>query len=136
MSLVRRAVSSLLLLCILATIPACSGPAKPVAPVYNTADGLQELGQLYKYFAVAERRRPPAKLDELAANEPALPNAWYLLRDGELIMYWGAGYSASSNQILCYEKKVPAEGGNVLLQNGTVKSLTADEFRAAPKAGK
>jgi hypothetical protein len=29
---------------------------------------------------------------------------------------------------------VPAEGGWVLLQNGTVKEMTAAEFAAAPKA--
>jgi hypothetical protein len=38
--------------------------------------------------------------------------------------------------VVAYEKKVPTEGGHVLLQDGTVKQMTAAEFQSAPKAKK
>ncbi len=37
--------------------------------------------------------------------------------------------------VLAYEKNVPTEGGLVLMLNRSVKKLTADEFKAARKAG-
>ena len=39
-------------------------------------------------------------------------------------------------EIVAHEKNAPAEGGYVLLQDGSVKTMTAAEFAAAPKAGK
>jgi hypothetical protein len=38
--------------------------------------------------------------------------------------------------VLAYETEVPEKGGAVLMQDGTVKTMTADEFKSAPKAGK
>jgi hypothetical protein len=41
----------------------------------------------------------------------------------------------TSSAILAYIKTVPDRGGNVLMEDGrTIKKLTAEEFRAAPKA--
>ena len=37
--------------------------------------------------------------------------------------------------VVAYEKKVPDEGGYVLLQNGNVVKMTVAEFKSAPKAG-
>jgi hypothetical protein len=36
--------------------------------------------------------------------------------------------------VIAYEKNAPNGGGYVLLTSGEVKQLTADEFKAAPKA--
>ncbi len=41
-----------------------------------------------------------------------------------------------ADAVLAYRKTVPEQGGQVLMQDGwTIKSMTADEFKAAPKAG-
>jgi len=59
---------------------------------------------------------------------------------GDVVVVWGAkmageGSSGSgTGEVIAYEKKVPTEGGFVLLTSGTVKQMTADEFKAAPKA--
>jgi hypothetical protein len=66
-------------------------------------------------------------------NEPALPNAWPLIQDGAIVVVWKAGYSPSSTAVLAYEKNAPAGGGKVLLRNGTVKEMTAGEFKAAKR---
>ncbi len=51
-------------------------------------------------------------------------------------MYWGVGLSDSAeaaSTVLAYQKDVPEQGGEVLMQNGTAKKMTADEFKAAAK---
>jgi hypothetical protein len=94
---------------------------------------LEDLGQMLKSIA-EEGRKPPAKLTELETFEPMIPVAGPALRSGEIVYIWGAAYAASGTQVVAYEKKAPAEGGFVLVQDGTVKSMSASEFQSAPKA--
>jgi hypothetical protein len=94
---------------------------------------LEDLGEMLKSLA-AENRKPPAKLAELEAVEPMIPIAGPAVRNGDVVYLWGTAYAEGGAQVAAYEKKVPAEGGLVLLQDGTVKSMTASEFQAAPKA--
>jgi hypothetical protein len=42
----------------------------------------------------------------------------------------------SSSEVLAYQKDVPQSGGKVLMLDRTVKSMTAEEFKSAKKAGK
>ena len=75
-------------------------------------------------------------MSELDSIEPLIPSAGVAIRNGLIIYVWGASYQASSTSIIAYEKSVPESGGFVLLQDGTVKKLTAEEFKAAPKVKK
>ena len=45
-------------------------------------------------------------------------------------------FRAKGEAVVAYEKQVPTDGGYVLLSAGSVKKMTAEEFAAAPKAGK
>jgi hypothetical protein len=66
-----------------------------------------------------------------------MPNAFDRIQSGEFVIVWGVGLSkapGTGNQVLAYEKKAPLEGGAVLLRNGTVKTMTSEEFSKAPKA--
>ena len=110
-----------------------SSPDTASALVKERKDGLEELGLLLKSLA-EEGRRPPDKLAALGPVEPMLPIAGPAIRNGDLIYLWGAGFAAGGNQVVAYEKKVPTDGGFVLLQDGSVKEMTAAEFQAAPKA--
>ena len=64
--------------------------------------------------------------------------------DGDVVVLWGPssrtraeeGSEDSADEVLAYEKRVPEQGGEVLMKNRTVKTMTADQFKAAPKAGK
>lgn len=107
--------------------------SKPVVSKEPNKDALAEVGQMLKSLA-DEGRKPPAKAAELEPVEPMLPTAGPLLREGTLVYFWGAAFAAGTDQVVAHEKKVPSEGGWVLLQNGTVKEMTADQFKAAPKA--
>jgi len=117
----------------LAMTSGCGG-SPPGAPIGEGKAALEDLGQMLKDLA-SENRKPPAKLAELEAVEPMIPVAGPAVRSGEVVYLWGTPYAAGGTQVAAHEKKVPTEGGFVLLQDGTVKEMTASEFQAAaPKA--
>jgi hypothetical protein len=116
------------------SLPACgTSVPSPVTPDAST--GLTELAEVYKYRA-AQRLPAPARVEDLADHEDALSNAMPPIRDGRIVVIWRLGYTPGSSTVLAYEKKAPTEGGHVLLQNGSVKEMTADEFKSASKAKK
>jgi hypothetical protein len=96
-------------------------------------ESLEDLTRLLKDFE-AKKQKPPAKIAAVEPVEPAFPGAYLGLLRGDIVYTWGAPLASDSQSVLAYEKKAPAEGGFVLLQNGTVKEMTAAEFAAAPKA--
>ncbi len=96
-------------------------------------DALADLGQMLKSLH-DEGKQPPAAATELTQVEPMVPVAGPLLRDGTVVYLWGAGYDAGGNKVVAHERRAATEGGYVLLQDGSVKEMTADEFKAAPKA--
>jgi hypothetical protein len=109
-----------------------SGPKSVVALDAGGKAALEDLGPALKSLA-EEGRKPPGKLAEFDAVEPMVPVAGPAIRSGDIVYLWGSGYATGSTQVVAYEKKVPAEGGYVLLQDGTVKEMSAAEFKAAPK---
>jgi len=109
------------------------GNKGPAAKDYQAP--LTELGQALKTTA-ADRLPPPAKLAEFERIEPMAPTASTLVRSGELVYLWGAGYDPAGTKVVAFEKSAEGEGGWVLLQDGSVKRMTAAELRAAPRAGK
>jgi hypothetical protein len=108
-----------------------AGPGNQPAP--DNEQALKELGEVYKYLQY-ENRPAPRKAADLEEFEGSLPAALPKVRAGDIVVVWNAGYAASSNQVLAYEKDAPASGGKVLLRNGTVKAMTAAEFADASKA--
>src|SRR5262245_38362913 len=103
------------------------------------ADHLQEVGGMIALYS-GEFHRAPSKVADLAKYEPGYPLGYAALKAGEVVVLWGATVAGEggggTDHVVAYEKKTPAEGGAVLLQNGKVKQMTAGEFAAAPKAGK
>jgi len=128
--MILRALPVLLLAIFL---PACSSTPQPQpAPPADITEGLKELGEWYKYRA-AEKLPPPARAEDLAESEAVLGNAWRLIQDGAVVVVWRVGHSPGSTDVLAYEKDAPNSGGKVLLRNGTVKDMSATEFRAAKR---
>lgn len=122
----------LVALTLLATIPACEQEAGPPPPP-SAEQGLQEMVGIYKYIEYS-KFPPPRRAEDFDNYIDSMPTALERIKQGEYVVAWGAGRSAApgaAGQILVYEKKAPTEGGAVLLRDGTVKQVTADEFRAA-----
>lgn len=113
----------------------CGGSGDKNAPMDPTGkDRMNEIVQMLK-IVEEDKKKPPAKAADLDAVEPLIPMAVQQLRSGDIVYFWGKGL-AEGNAILAHEKKAATDGGWVLLQDGTVKQLSADQFKAAPKAGK
>ena len=109
--------------------PGKTGPAGP-----TRQEELTDLAELLRE-AAANKQKMPAKVADLEPHEPPHPVAVIAMQRGEVVYAWGVGLSAGTG-ILAYEKGAERAGGWVLLQDGTVKQLSADEFKAAPKAKK
>jgi hypothetical protein len=96
----------------------------------------ERFGELSELLSTAQidLNRPPKNLDELKKYRLGGPFAYKAIADGDIIVYWGAALGQGS-AVVAYEKAAPTAGGWVLLQDRTFKSMTADEFKAAAKAG-
>lgn len=119
----------------LMSTPGCSGGSK------TTFDptGKHKMEEVAQMLALVknENAKPPGGINDLERVEPMVPLSATDLRSGEIIYSWGAGLSSegnASNTVIAYEKKTPTDGGWVLMQDGKAKQMTADEFKAAPKA--
>jgi hypothetical protein len=110
-----------------------SRAARTGVPAQIADNGLEELSGVYKFMA-QNKEAPPRKLEDLAEHQAALPTAWGKIESGEYVVQWGAGYASSGSGVLAHEKKAAESGGMVLLQNGTVKEMSAAEFKSASKA--
>ena len=67
--------------------------------------------------------------------------AYDSVKSGDVVVLWGTpmqgeGDSGKGEVLMAYEKKVPTDGGYVLLSAGTVRRMSAADFAAAPKTKK
>jgi hypothetical protein len=113
------------------------GRKTEVVPVPSDEQGLKELAKIYRDFVI-KRKPPPKSLKELGVKGQQNPNAVAMINSGDLVVHWGASPSpegTTADAILAYLKTVPEQGGNVLMQDAmTIKMMTAEEFKATPKA--
>lgn len=107
------------------------GPASPV-----DMSNKERFGELSELLSTAQidLNRPPKSIDELKKYRLGGPFAFKAISDGEIKVIWGVSLG-QGNAIVAHEKNAASAGGWVLLQNRTFKSMTADEFQAAIKAG-
>lgn len=120
------------LLAFVLLLPACTKSTVATQAPPDATEALKELGELYKYRA-AEQLPPPTKLSDLAEHRAVLDNAWPLIESGVIVVQWKVGYATNSTAVLAYAKDTPSSGGTVLLRNGTVKQVSAGEFKVAQR---
>jgi hypothetical protein len=113
-----------------------AGAAKPgAATVENHA--LEEVGRIFRTYQKG-RRPPPKSVADFNLYEQGYPLGVGAIKRKEVVVFWGGGLSDASDAastVLAYEASAPASGGAVLTQDGTVRKMSADEFKAAAKAG-
>ena len=135
----RRLLPSILV-SILAVAAGC-GDANRAAKDEALVRPVRDVGELYR-MATLERKKPPTAPDDFRPFQDAAPEAYRAVLDGDVAVVWGASLTDlapdeskdSPDEVLAYEKKVPAEGGTVLMKNRTARHMNADEFRVAPRA--
>jgi hypothetical protein len=119
-----------------AILSGCNAP-KEYTAMPPEERGLKQFAELYRNYNT-KNKRGPKSLKELNVKGQGQPIAVEMLRSGELVVQWGAPLvpeNGATDAVLAYVKSVPEQGGLVLLQDGwTIKTMTADEFKAATKA--
>ncbi len=123
---------------LIAALLGCSssgtGDGQPTGP--SAADGLANLKDLYSQAAKGEVAIP-GSLAEFSALEPFYPVAGPFVLGRQIECDWGAGLKPgpeAGRHRLAYEKNAGDHGGFVLFQDGTIRKVTADEFKSIPKA--
>ncbi len=119
----------------------CSSKGPGNGAAQDKKELLREVAGLVSAYT-GEFKKGPQKLADLARYENGYPLGYEAVKSGEVVVVWGAkmiieeggGGNTGTTDVVAYLKKVPTEGGAVLLQNNTIKDMTPDEFRAAPKA--
>jgi hypothetical protein len=84
--------------------------------------------------------KAPAKPDDLAPYIENDKRLLDLMKSGQLVFLFGVKLTempeGTSNTVLVYEKDAATKGGIVGYADGSVKKLTADEFKKATLAKK
>lgn len=79
---------------------------------------------------------PPRGPKDLAPMAKGYPQAVKAIRDRTVLLYWKTDLSDapdSSSVVLAYASEVPTAGGQVLMRDGTIQTMTPDQFGAARK---
>jgi hypothetical protein len=105
-----------------------------------TPNDLKQIGLAYHNYADNNAGRAPKTAEDLA---PYFENSKKLLdhlKTKRIEFFYGVRIvemtEGTSNTVLAYEKDVPTKGGYALYGDGSIKKLTADEFKKAMLAKK
>jgi hypothetical protein len=96
---------------------------------------LQDIWGFYQLH-IAETKKPPAKLADVDKYATGFATGYDAVKAGDYVVQWGTsvGETANPGAILAYAKAAPADGGLVLLSDGTIKKMTAEECKSRIKA--
>lgn len=128
------------LLPFLGAVAGCSGPGGGTGEQAPQEGILQEVADLLR-SGTQPNGRGPAKLTDLDRVQSMYSRGYQAIKSGAVVVIWGSGVkgegaAATGGEVVAYEKDAATNGGYVLLSSGQVKTMTAAEFQAAPKAGK
>jgi hypothetical protein len=92
------------------------------------------LAEIYECYSmhIKSNQRPPKQLSDLKGYRGINPAGIDALEKGDYIAVWGVN-EKDPKTVLAYEKDAPKQGGAVLMADGTIKTMTADELQAAIK---
>lgn len=117
------------------------GKVREAAQNAKTANELRAIGLACHNYWDKNPGKGPAKAEDLDPFLLEFPVASKGLKDGTFVLFWGTsltelmkGSVSTSDVVLGYEKDAPAKGGSVLMADGSVRRMTADDFKAAKKA--
>ena len=117
-------VSSILL----ALLVSGCGPRVP-----QNVEDLQEFSLAYIHY-IEEHNTPPAKWDDLTREDGIDPATVERLRSSETVVNWGSTFrdatSGTALYILAYPTNALDSGGQVLMLDGAVYHMAADELKA------
>lgn len=118
----------------LALLPGCGSSNKK-------RNDLSTLHMLYQEYSNRNNKPPKSLADLKSVSNPDFDKSALESFDANYVLIWGVDFPSmgraglnKSEYVLGYEKIAPDDGGYVLFCDGTVKKLSADEFKQAKKA--
>jgi hypothetical protein len=117
---------------------ACGGGLRQMAQQQQRANDLKQIGITYILYCDAHKNKGPADADELIKFDATTVGPLQKAKNGEYVMIWGADVTdtdqfkitGKSETILGYEASAPTSGGFVLFCDGSVRQITAVEFKS------
>jgi hypothetical protein len=115
-------------------VPLGCGPSTS-GPESHEQLEIMQIGQLFHIYQRGQKP-PPQAIGDVERLKDVLPAAVKAVKSKDVIVYWGVGLADgpdAASTVLAYQKDVPEKGGEVLMQDGSAKKMTAEEFNAAKK---
>ncbi len=118
----------------------CDGASGARTSDQVSQDNIAEVGELYRHYQFM-KKKPPQKLADFNTVRQLAGNGFDAISSGKVVVLFGAtlpdtgeeASDAGADEVLAYQKDVPENGGYVLMLNRSVKKMSADEFKAAPR---
>jgi hypothetical protein len=107
-------------------VPDADGPLPP-------SEMMTDMKNLLIEYQKSNGDKAPGAIGDVMPLEPMYPSALHLLNSNKAVYIWGAPLKASGTAVIAYETAVPDSGGTVLLEDGTVTTMSAADFTTAPK---
>jgi hypothetical protein len=132
MSLAKKAGTLLLFAVVPVLAVGCGGSSGPAQSQHQAQ--LKEIHEMYGHY-IKRHEKAPSQMSDLAKKEyeGIYPGAVAALKQGKYVIVWGVK-SKDSGTVMAYEKDAPTKGGAVLMADGTVQDMTADQLKAAQKS--
>lgn len=123
--------------CAAALLVGCGDAAKNGDATGPTVDQTAtDVAEMLKEYTEATKKGPNsvADLTDAPASHPVGHAA---VASQQYVVVWRVPVTpGSGDAVLAYPKDAPTAGGKVVMGDGSVKQMTADEFKTAPKAKK
>jgi hypothetical protein len=135
-------VVAVLLLTWFAVLSMACGSVRQAAERATRSNDLKQIALSYMNYCDTNKPKGPANVDDLLKIDPQLAPVAQKVKSGDYTVIWNVNLSdpktfepnGLSNTVLAYETAAPSAGGQVVMCDGFVKTMTAAEFNAAPKA--
>ena len=121
------------------TGPTTSRPAENVGKVFPAVgravdrEELKQIALLYiEYWTT--NSGGPSKIEDLGLDQPDGRQILKLVKNGDLVIVWRVSENNTNCQVLAYQKLTPTQGGLVARRDGSVNSVTAEEFKEYQKS--
>jgi hypothetical protein len=132
MFLANKISVSLLLAPLFVLVAGCSKSGNDPNASQEEAQ-LKDVHEIYMVY-VKKNQAPPKQfsdINQLTYSE-GYAGGFTAIKEGNVVVVWGVS-GTDSGTVLAYPKDAPEKGGPVLMADGKIKTMTADELKAAIK---